>query len=200
MAVLPIVRMGAQVLKEPAAPVEDFGDPALSKLVEDIVDTMVAARGIGLAATQVDVGRRVVIFFVPAARNDGVDVPLTAMFNPVITPLTTETESDWEACLSVPGLTGMVPRWKSIRYSYQDIQDQQVEREAHGFHARVVQHECDHLDGYVYPMRMRDISTLAYVDELKSEAAERGENFEIEEEGELNAPAEEDVTAESERT
>jgi peptide deformylase len=182
--VLPIVRMGAEILKRPASEFTDFAYPTLPEVIENMVDTMVAVHGIGLAAPQIALSKRIVVFFVPAARNDGFDVPLTVMLNPVITPLGPETKEDWEACLSVPGLTGLVPRWTSIRYSYQDPQGRRHEREAHGFHARVVQHECDHLDGIVYPMRMKDLSSLSYVEQLKSEAAERGEIFEVDDEGE----------------
>lgn len=186
MAVLPIVRMGSEALKLRAREFTDFAYPTLPQVINDMIDTMVAARGIGLAAPQVGLSKRIVIFFVPAARNDGVDVPLTVMLNPVITPLAPDTNDDWEACLSVPGLTGMVPRWTSIRYSFHDQNGQVHEREAHGFHARVVQHECDHLDGILYPMRMKDMSTLGFVDELKSEAAERGETINIDEEGDID--------------
>ncbi len=187
MAVLPIVRMGAEILKRPAREFTDFAYPTLPEVIENMVETMVAVHGIGLAAPQIALSKRIVVFFVPAARNDGVDVPLTVMLNPVITPLGPETKEDWEACLSVPGLTGLVPRWTSIRYSFQDPQGRSHEREAHGFHARVVQHECDHLDGIVYPMRMKDLSSLSYVEQLKSEAAERGETFEVDDEGEFEA-------------
>ncbi|MDX2224842.1 MAG: peptide deformylase [Rhodospirillaceae bacterium] len=183
MAVRPVARMGANVLKARAADVTDFTDPDLSALIDDMVETMIAVHGIGLAAPQVFDSRRVVIFFVPAARNAGIEVPLTVMINPVITPISDARNDDWEACLSVPGLTGSVPRWSSIRYTFQDLRGVVHEREAHGFHARVVQHECDHLDGTLYPMRMTDMSTLAFVDALKAEAEARGEKLEIEEEG-----------------
>lgn len=190
MAVLPIVRMGAEVLRRRAREFTDFAYPTLPQVIEDMIDTMVAARGIGLAAPQVGLSKRIVVFFVPAARNGGVDVPLTVMLNPVITPLGPELADDWEACLSVPGLTGIVPRYTAIRYSYHDPQGVQHEREAIGFHARVVQHECDHLDGFVYPMRMKDLSTLSFVQELKAEAEARGETLDIDEEGEAaSSPA-----------
>jgi peptide deformylase len=185
MAVRSIARMGANVLKVPAAAVTDFADPGLAALIDDMVETMIAVNGVGLAAPQVFDSRRVVIFFVPAARNGGVEVPLTVMVNPVITPVSDARNDDWEACLSVPGLTGVVPRWSSIRYAFQDLRGARHEREAHGFHARVVQHECDHLDGTLYPMRMTDLSTLAFVDALKAEAEARGETLEIEDEGAL---------------
>lgn len=195
MTVRPVMRMGAEVLKARAAEITDFTDPALSVLVDDMVETMVAVHGIGLAAPQINESKRVVIFFVPAARNGGVEIPLTLMINPVIHPISLDNGDDWEACLSVPGLTGLVPRWSSIRYSFQDLAGRHHEREAHNFHARVVQHECDHLDGLLYPMRMRDMSSLAFVDALKAEAEARGEKLELDEEGEVIHAADAELTA-----
>ncbi|MCB2108378.1 MAG: peptide deformylase [Rhodobacteraceae bacterium] len=184
MALRPIARMGAEVLKDRAAEIGDFTDPALGTLIDDMVETMFAANGVGLAAPQIFAPYRVVVFFVPAARNNGVEVPLTVMINPEINPTGPDKHSDWEACLSVPGLTGMVPRWTHIRYSWQDIRGHRHEREATDFHARVVQHECDHLDGKLYPMQMTDLTTLSYVETLKAEAMARGEELDIDEEGE----------------
>ena len=131
--------------------------------------------GVGLAAPQVHVSKRVVIFEVPAERaaraGNGAAaaeaVPMTALVNPVIEPLGDERELGWEACLSVPGLTGAVPRWTSIRYRGLGLQGERIEREAQGFHARVVQHECDHLDGILYPQRMADLTSLAFAEELR---------------------------------
>ena len=183
MPVLPIARMGADVLKRRAEEVTDFKDPALPALVDNMLETMTAAHGVGLAAPQVSVPKRIVMFYVPAARNKGVDVPLTVMINPVITPLTQDQNEGWEACLSVPGLTGEVPRYTSIKYRYQYLNGATVEREAEDFHARVVQHECDHLDGILYPMRMNDMETLAFVDVLDAEARARGETLDLDEEG-----------------
>ncbi len=187
MPIRQIARMGADVLKYRAENVRDFNDPELPLLVSDMVKTMTAADGIGLAAPQIYVPSRVVIFYVPAARNQDLEVPLTVMINPEITPLTPDTLEEWEACLSVPGLTGRVPRFQAIRYSWQDLQGNRFQREATDFHARVVQHECDHLDGMLYPMRMTDMTTLAYVDALKAEAEIRGERLELDEEGEPQA-------------
>ena len=184
MGVRPIARMGAEVLKDRAEEVRDFTDPSLPVLVSDMVETMMSANGIGLAAPQIYVPLRVVIFFVPAARNNGVDIPLTVMINPEIKPLSDHTANEWEACLSVPGLTGRVPRYTAIRYAWQDLQGNRFERDASDFHARVVQHECDHLDGMLYPLRMTDLSSLAYVDALKAEAAVRGEKLDLDDEGE----------------
>lgn len=174
MAVLPLSRMGAEILKKRAPEVTEFSDPALLTLVEDMIETMEAAYGVGLAAPQVGVSTRVVLFYVPPQRNGGVEVPLTLMINPVIEPTGPDQAEDWEACLSVPGLTGRVHRWSSIRYSFQDIRGQTHTREAKDFHARVVQHECDHLDGVLYPMRMTDMASLAFGDVLQAEAKARG--------------------------
>ena len=183
MAVLPIARMGADVLKVRAAEVDDPKDPSLHVFIDDMIETMRDAHGVGLAAPQVSRSQRIVIFFVPAARNGGVEIPLTVMVNPVISPLNATKNDGYEACLSVPGLTGMVPRFTHIKYTFQDLSGATIEREANGFHARVVQHECDHLDGYLYPQRMVDMSTLAYADVLQSEAEAKGEVIELDEEG-----------------
>jgi peptide deformylase len=182
MAILPIARMGADILKRRAEEVRDL-DSGIPALVNDMIDTMTAAHGVGLAAPQVSVSKRVVIFWVPADRNGGVDIPLTVMVNPVLTPLGEAKEEGWEACLSVPGLTGQVPRWTRLRYTYQDLKGQRVEREATGFHARVVQHECDHLDGILYPQRMADMTSLAFTDVLTSEAAATGKTLDLDPEG-----------------
>jgi peptide deformylase len=181
VAVLPLYRMGAQILKDRAAEVTDFGDPALQTLVEDMFETMHASHGVGLAAPQVGVSQRIVVFFVPPGR--GADVPVTAMINPVIEPTGPEQVEEWEACLSVPGLTGRVPRWTQIRYSFRDLKGELHVRDAEGYHARVVQHECDHLDGVLYPMRMTDMGSLAFGDVLQAEAARRGETIAFDEEG-----------------
>jgi len=183
MSVLPIARMGADILKRRAAEVTEFKTPALQGFVNDMIETMVDAHGIGLAAPQVFRSERIVIFFVPAARNGGIEIPLTVMINPVITPLSEDQDQAYEACLSVPGLTGMVPRYTHIRYSYRDLMGADVEREAQGFHARVVQHECDHLDGILYPQRMPDVTTLAYADVLQDQAKAKGQKLELDEEG-----------------
>ncbi len=183
MAVLSIARMGSEVLKRRAEEVTDFTDPGLPALVNDMIETMMAVRGVGLAAPQVCVSKRVVIFYVPNDRNEGAEVPLTVMINPVLVPTTQQQEDGWEACLSVPGLTGRVPRWTGLRYSFQDLRGARFEREAKDFHARVVQHECDHLDGTFYPMRMKDMSSLAYTDVLAAEAALGGRKLDLDPEG-----------------
>jgi peptide deformylase len=202
MAILKIARMGHPVLGRVAAPVEDPGAPELRQLVADMLDTMEDAGGTGLAAPQVYVPRRLVIFFVSASRaereagaadmeapeaaedteadagedteadagEDTGEVPLTVLINPVIEVLTgpgdAEMVTGWESCLSAPGLAGQVPRHRAIRYRGIGLDGEEIVREAHGFHARVVQHECDHLDGILYPQRMTDLSALSFTSEL----------------------------------
>ena len=172
MAILKIARMGHPVLKARAEAVADAKSEQIQQLVRDMVETLEDIGGIGLAAPQVHVSKRVVIFFVPGERREASgepaeDVPLTVLINPEIEPLSEEKASGVEACLSVPGLAGPVPRWTHIRYRALDLQGRMFEREAKGYHARVVQHECDHLDGILYPMRMTDLSQLAFVEELR---------------------------------
>src|SRR5258706_4893939 len=169
MALLPIVRAGHQVLRKTAEPVGDPTDPQLKRLVEDMVETMEEAGGVGLAAPQVGVPLRLVIFMVPEVRAgqdpEDTPLPLGALLNPVITPLGDDMVEGWEGCLSLPGLRGVVPRARRIRYTGVDLDGQPIDRTVSGFHARVVQHECDHLDGRLYPSRMTDLSTLGFVQE-----------------------------------
>ncbi len=164
MAVKPVRRMGDPVLLARAQPVGDVPSAALEALVQDMRDTMAALDGAGLAAPQIGVPLRVVIFGVQAnPRYPHVaEVPMTVLINPVVEPLSSEEEEDWEGCLSVPGLRGLVPRYHRIRYRGVDATGQPIDREAEGFHARVVQHECDHLDGILYPMRIRDLRHFGY--------------------------------------
>ena len=176
MAVLDIALMGHPVLARPAAPVEDPTDPRLAELVANMLETMAVANGIGLAAPQVRQGLQLVIFQVPAERlAEGADLPLTVLINPEITPLDAAVDQAYEACLSVPGLTGLVPRWRHIGYRGFGLDGKLVEREASGFHARVVQHECDHLQGRLYLARMPDLSSLAYGQELRRLMQSEGE-------------------------
>jgi peptide deformylase len=181
MSILKIAKMGHPVLKSPAEEVLDPTAAAIQLLVRDMIETMVDAPGTGLAAPQVHVAKRVVVFLVSAGRANhaGTDeVPLTVLVNPVIEPLGDEVSEDWEGCLSVPGLRGLVPRFEHIRYQALDLDGQAIDREAHGFHARVVQHECDHLDGILYPQRMTDLANLVYDSEFKhviAQAAESGD-------------------------
>ena len=167
-----ILRMGDPVLFQRSQPVQRFGTPELRELLADMRETMIAAHGAGLAAPQIGVLQRVVIFgFEHNDRYPDADpVPYTEIVNPVLTPLGTAMEEDWEGCLSVPGLRGKVPRAASLRYTGFDPEGRRIEREVSGFHARVVQHECDHLDGILYPMRMRDLRELGYTDVLFPDA------------------------------
>jgi peptide deformylase len=163
-----ILKMGDPRLLRVAQPVDEFGTPELHALVADLFDTMHAANGAGLAAPQIGVDLAVVIF--GFKHNDRYPeapaVPQTVLINPLIEPLSVDEESGWEGCLSVPGLRGMVPRFSHIRYSGFDAQGHRIVREAEGFHARVVQHECDHLIGKLYPMRIRDFSQFGFTEVL----------------------------------
>lgn len=169
MTVREILKMGDARLLRVAQPVRRFDTPELHALVADMEDTMKAASGAGLAAPQIGVDLQVVIFGTDAPNPrypDAPVVPRTVLLNPVITPLGDEEEEGWEGCLSVPGLRGVVPRWRRIRYSGFDVQGRPIAREAEGVHARVVQHECDHLAGKLYPMRVRDFSQFGYTEVL----------------------------------
>ena len=168
MTVRTILRMGDPRLLEIARQVERFDTPELHALVADLFDTMAAANGAGLAAPQIGVGLAVVIFGFDRNERypDAPAVPRTVLVNPVIEPLSDEQAEDWEGCLSVPGLRGVVPRWVRIRYRGFDAVGTPIDRVAEGFHARVVQHECDHLIGKLYPMRIRDFTRFGYTSEL----------------------------------
>lgn len=163
-----VLRMGDPRLLRVALPVERFGTPELQELLADMRDTMAHLDGAGLAAPQIGVNLRVVIFGVHAnPRYPQVEeVPDTVLVNPRIEPLSGEVTEDWEGCLSVPGMRGWVPRRASVRYSGFDERGAKFERSVQGFHARVVQHECDHLDGILYPMRMRDWSRFGFIEAL----------------------------------
>lgn len=168
MAVKSILRMGDPRLLEKAQPVTNISDPAIHSLIQDMFDTMGAAGGVGLAAPQIGVGLQLVIFGFDKSKRypDALPVPQTILINPVITPLSDEEELGWEGCLSVPGMRGEVPRFKQIRYRGIDETGREIDRTVDGFHARVVQHECDHLIGMLYPMRMRDMSRFGFTDVL----------------------------------
>jgi peptide deformylase len=170
MAVLEIVKMGHPALKQVAEPVTDPGAPEIARLVADMRETLEAIDANGLAAPQVQVNQRVVVYRVPAQRiPTGArqqPVPWTVMINPIIEPLTDEKKSIWERCLSLPGLYGKVPRYTRIHIGFATLDGERIERDAVGFHAMLLQHECDHLDGILYPMRMTDLSLLSFVSEL----------------------------------
>ncbi|RZL09072.1 MAG: peptide deformylase [Rubrivivax sp.] len=168
MAIREILKMGDERLLRVAQPVERFDTPELHALITDLQDTMAHAHGAGLAAPQIGVDQAVVVF--GGERNerypDAPPVPRTVLINPVITPLSDDEEDGWEGCLSVPGLRGVVPRFARIRYTGFDEKGQPIDRVAEGFHARVVQHECDHLIGKLYPMRVRDFSRFGFTSVL----------------------------------
>ena len=168
MAIRPVLRMGHPLLQQVAAPVARFGTRELQELADDLRDTMQALNGAGLAAPQIGVPLRVVLFEVNANPRypHAETVPRTLLVNPVLTPLADEMDVDWEGCLSVPGLRGRVPRYRKLRYRGYDAHGLPIDRTVEGFHARVVQHEVDHLDGILYPMRMRDLRDLVYTDVL----------------------------------
>ena len=171
MTVRDILKMGDPRLLRIAMPVPaaDFDSDALHLLVADMFDTMRAVNGAGLAAPQIGVDLQLVIFGTDAPNPrypDAPVVPRTVLLNPVITPVGDEEESGWEGCLSVPGLRGLVPRWSHIRYTGFDLYGDPIDRTVSGFHARVVQHECDHLIGKLYPMRVRDFTQFGYTEVL----------------------------------
>ena len=175
--------MGHPVLRKLAAPVIDPLDPEVQRLIDDMIETMIDANGAGLAAPQVYQSLRLVIFQAPGERAEAADgeeafdhtAPLTVLINPVIEVLGPDMQTGWEGCLSVPGLRGMVARNSHIRYSGVDRAGKPISRVARGFHARVVQHECDHLDGVLYPQRMRDLGQLLFETEIAHYMAAQSE-------------------------
>ncbi|MEE2661767.1 MAG: peptide deformylase [Pseudomonadota bacterium] len=173
MTLLKIARMGHPILLQTAEAVSDPTSVGIERLLDDMVETMEDATGVGLAAPQVYEGQRLIIFKAPMERGNAgsVDtdfVPLTTLVNPEFDPVGDAIETGWEGCLSIPGLTGAVPRYHRIVYRGYLSSGEEVEREATNFHARVVQHEIDHLDGVLFPMRMNDLSTLSFNEELKN--------------------------------
>lgn len=168
MAIRPVLRMGDARLLQISRPVERFNTRELHELLTDMEDTMSAFNGAGLAAPQIGIGLRVVIFGI--AENprypEAEPVPKTVLINPAITLLDADIEEGWEGCLSVPGLRGLVPRYRRLRYQGFDPGGGAIDRVVEGFHARVVQHECDHLDGILYPMRMQDMRNFGFTNEL----------------------------------
>ena len=168
MAVKEVLRMGHPLLLQEAQPVTHFDTPELHELLADMRDTMAHLDGAGLAAPQIGVSLQVVIFGVTQNPRypDAEAVPQTVLINPLLTPLDDEEEEGWEGCLSVPGLRGVVPRYTHLRYQGFDEKGQPIDRSVTGFHARVVQHECDHLMGILYPMRIEDFSRFGFTDVL----------------------------------
>lgn len=178
MAVREILKMGDPRLLRIAQPLRDFGSSSLRALIDDMFDTMAAARGVGLAAPQIGEDLQLVIFgFEHNERYpDAPAVPMTVLLNPVVTPLTDAIDEGWEGCLSVPGLRGVVPRYTRIRYTGFDPDGRPIDREAEGFHVRVVQHECDHLIGRLYPTRMRDLTKLGFTSVLFPDLEDAGDD------------------------
>jgi peptide deformylase len=179
MTVHTILKMGDPRLLRTAQPVTAFDTPELHRLVADMHETMAAANGAGLAAPQIGVDLQLVIFGTGAVvprYPDAEPVPRTVLINPTITPIGGEEVEDWEGCLSVPGMRGVVPRWRKVRYRGFDLQGNPIDREAEGFHARVVQHECDHLWGTLYPMRVRDFRRFGFVDVLFPDLVDQGDD------------------------
>lgn len=168
MAIRPVLKMGEPLLLQVAQAVEQFNTPELHALIQDMQDTMIALDGAGLAAPQIGVGLQVAIFGFKKNQRypDADEVPFTVLINPRLTPLSDEMAEDWEGCLSVPGLRGKVPRHTHLRYQGHDQWGNAIDREVSGFHARVVQHECDHLQGILYPMRITDFRTFGFTEIL----------------------------------
>lgn len=163
-----VLKMGDPCLLQLAQRVEQLDTPELKELLQDMQDTMAALNGAGLAAPQIGVSLQVVIFGVEHSQRypDAESVPFTVLLNPVLTPLTEQMEEDWEGCLSIPGMRGLVPRYTRLRYQGIDAYGAPIDRTVTGFHARVVQHECDHLNGILYPMRINDLRKFGYTNTL----------------------------------
>lgn len=172
MAIKPVLRMGSPSLYQPSEAVTAFDTPELHALIQDMQDTMAAMNGAGIAAPQIGVNLRVVIFGVGSNPRypDAEQVPFTILINPVLQPIGTVMEDGWEGCLSVPGLRGVVPRHARLHYTGCDPFGKPIDRLVSGFHARVVQHECDHLDGILYPMRIVDLRQFGFNDVLFPDA------------------------------
>lgn len=168
MAIKTVLRMGEPLLFAKAEAVEQFDTPELHELIKDMQDTMADMNGAGIAAPQIGVSLRVVIFGVGSNPRypDAEQVPFTVLINPVLNPVGEEMDDGWEGCLSVPGMRGIVPRYTRLHYTGFDQYGQAIDRLVSGFHARVVQHECDHLDGILYPMRIQDLTNFGYTDVL----------------------------------
>lgn len=168
MTIRTVLKMGAPLLLEQAKPVEAFNTPELHHLITDMFDTMQATGGVGIAAPQIGESVQVVIFGFDFSERypEAEAVPLTVLINPRLTPLSDEMEEGWEGCLSLPGLRGEVPRYTQLRYQGFDAFGKEIDRSVSGFHARVVQHECDHLNGILYPQRIRDLRNFGFTDAM----------------------------------
>lgn len=168
MAVRPVLKMGDPLLLKVAEPVTAFDTPELQALLDDMLDTMKVLSGAGIAAPQIGVSQQVVIFggFKSPRYPDAEEIPFTVLINPVLTPLADDEEDGWEGCLSVPGMRGLVPRYTQLRYQGVDQHGAAIDRTVSGFHARVVQHEVDHLLGILYPMRIRDMRQFGFIESM----------------------------------
>lgn len=168
MAIKTVLKMGNPMLSQRAEEIKQFNTPELHALIQDMQDTMAHMNGAGIAAPQIGVGLRVVIFGVGSNPRypDAEQVPYTVLINPTLNPIGDSIEDGWEGCLSVPGLRGVVPRYQRLHYTGFDPYGMPIDRMVSGFHARVVQHECDHLDGILYPMRIKDLTKFGYTDVL----------------------------------
>lgn len=176
MSVRKILKMGRQLLLEESEPITEFNTPELHQLIADLWETMKDTDGAGLAAPQIGVLKRVVVFgYDKDYHPENMDaVPATVLINPKLTPLTDEFDERWEGCLSIPGMRGAVPRYTKIRIEAYDVLGNKFSRDVDGFHARVAQHECDHLDGILYPMRMLDLDCFGFNDAFEEDDAEEG--------------------------
>ncbi len=176
MAVRRILKMGDPLLLRVSEPVTEFNSPELEELIRDMFDTMASATGAGLAAPQIGVLKRIVIFGLEKNPRypDAEEVPTTVLINPTVQPVGRKMENDWEGCLSVPGMRGLVSRYSHVRYTGFTAQGERFEREVQGFHARVVQHECDHLDGILYPRRISDLRNFGFEDAFGDDEQARG--------------------------
>ena len=171
-----ILRIGHPLLLERSAEIHEFGTPQLQRLADDMLATMQQHEGVGLAAPQIGVLQRIIVFGMEECSRypECEPVPLTVLINPSFEPIGESMEQGWEGCLSIPGMRGLVPRYRRIRYRGQDLQGRPVSQEASGFHARILQHELDHLDGVLYPQRIRDMRMFGYEEELALAPPEAG--------------------------
>lgn len=168
---LPVLKMGTSSLWERSIEVQNIDAKDLQPLVDSMAISRHVYQGVGIAASQIGINKRVIVFGIESVNSRYPHrplVPLTVLVNPVFEPLSDEMEEEWEGCLSIPGLRGLVPRYRDIKYAGYALDGSRIEREATGFHARIIQHECDHLDGRLYPSRIKDFTKFAFEDTLKS--------------------------------
>lgn len=173
MSIKSVVKMGNKELGKPSLPITNFADPKIKTIIQDMYDTMIAEGGVGIAAPQIGYNVRILMFGFDASENhpNELSIPLTILINPTYEVLSDEMHEDWEGCLSVPGMRGMVPRYTKLKYSGFDPKGNLITQECSDFHARVFQHEYDHLDGILYPQRIRDMSTFGFNDAMSEQLA-----------------------------